>query len=152
MNLLAAKVLNRNLVQLNALDVLGDFLLDFLGGGVVLERELTDLILDKCGGVVRQAATAKDNGALHVGRPIVVLVPVVAVDGKTDLVVMLESVDLVARLGAVEVNLVVLSVKEVVDGNGVRVAVIAVDGKDAALSGGEQLARHLVGNGALLST
>ena len=33
-------MLDRNLVQLNALDVLGDFLLDLFGGRVVLEREL----------------------------------------------------------------------------------------------------------------
>ena len=38
-----------------------------------------------------------------------------------------------ASLGAMEINLVVLGVKEVVDGNGVRVAIVAVDGKDRAL-------------------
>ena len=51
-----------------------------------------------------------------------------------------------------EINLVVLGVKEVVDGNGIGVAIIAVDGKDAALAGGEQLARFLVSDGAFLST
>ena len=40
MNLLAAKMLNRNLVELDALNVLGDFLFDFLGGRVVLKGEL----------------------------------------------------------------------------------------------------------------
>ena len=57
-----------------------------------------------------------------------------------------------AGFGAMEINLVVLGVKEVVDGNGVRVAIVAVDGKDAALTGGEQLACFLVGDGAFLST
>ena len=145
-------MLNRNLVQLNALDVLGDFLLDFFGRRVVLERELADLVLDKCRSVIRQTATAKDHRAHDVGSPVVVLVPVVAVDGKADLVVTFERVDLVTDLAAMEVNLVVLSIKEVVDGNGVRIAIVAVNGKDAALAGGEQLARCLVGNGALLST
>ena len=56
-----------------------------------------------------------------------------------------------ACFGAMEINLVVLGVEEVVDGNGVRVAIIAVDGKDAALAGGEQLARRLIGNGAFFS-
>ena len=37
MNLLAAKMLNRNLVELDALNVLGDFLFDFLGRRVVLK-------------------------------------------------------------------------------------------------------------------
>ena len=40
LDLLAAEVLDRDLVELDALDVLGDLLVDFLGGGVVLEREL----------------------------------------------------------------------------------------------------------------
>ena len=40
LNLLAAKVLNRNLIELDALDVFGDFLLDFFGGRVILKREL----------------------------------------------------------------------------------------------------------------
>ena len=57
-----------------------------------------------------------------------------------------------AGFGAMEINLVVLGVKEVVDGNGIGVAIIAVDGKDAALAGGEQLARFLVSDGAFLST
>lgn len=57
-----------------------------------------------------------------------------------------------AGLGAMEINLVVLGVKEVVDGNGVRVAIVAVDGKDAALAGSEQFVRFLVGDGAFLST
>ena len=49
MNLFAAEMLNRNLVELHTLNVFGDFFLDLFGGGVVLERELTDLVLDKCG-------------------------------------------------------------------------------------------------------
>ena len=50
MNLLAAKMLNRNLVELDALNVLGDFLFDFLGGRVVLKGELADFVFDKRGG------------------------------------------------------------------------------------------------------
>lgn len=152
MNLLAAKMLNRNLVELDALDVFGDFLFDFFGRRVVLKGELADFVLDKRGGVIRQATAAKDHGAHNVGSPVAVLVPLVAVNGKADLVIALECVDLVAGLGAMEINLVVLGVKEVVDGNGVRVAIVAVDGKDAALAGGEQLARFLIGDGAFLST
>ena len=152
MNLLAAKMLNRNLVELDALNVLGDFLFDFLGRRVVLKGELADFVLDKRGGVIRQATTAKDDGAHNVGSPVAVLVPLVSVNGKADLVIALECVDLVASLGAMEINLVVLGVKEVVDGDGVRVAIVAVDGKDAALAGGEQFARFLVGDGAFLST
>lgn len=57
-----------------------------------------------------------------------------------------------ASFGAMEVNLVVLGVKEVVDGNGIRIAIIAVDGKDTAFSGCEQLACRLIGNRAFLST
>lgn len=145
-------MLNRNLVELDALDVLGDFLFDFLGRRVVLKGELADFVLDKRGGVIRQATTAKDDGAHNVGSPVTVLVPLVAVYGKADLVIALECVDLVAGFGAMEIDLVVLGVKEVVDGNGVRVAIVAVDGKDAALSGGEQFARFLVGDSAFLST
>ena len=47
MNLLAAKMLNRNLVELDALDVFGDFLFDFFGRRVVLKGELADFVLDK---------------------------------------------------------------------------------------------------------
>lgn len=145
-------MLNRNLVELDALNVLGDFLFDFLGRRVVLKGELADFILDKRGGVIRQATAAKDHGAHNVGSPVTVLVPLVAVNGKADLVIALECVDLVASLGAMEINLVVLGVKEVVDGNGVRVAIVAVDGKDTALAGSEQFARLLVSDGAFLST
>mgnify|MGYP007055833085 FL=1 len=145
-------MLNRNLVELDALNVLGDFLFDFLGRRVVLKGELADFVLDKRGGVIRQATTAKDDGAHNVGSPVTVLVPLVAVNGKADLVIALECVDLVASLGAMEINLVVLGVEEVVDGNGVRVAIVAVDGKDAALACSEQFARFLVGDGAFLST
>ena len=145
-------MLNRNLVELDALNVLGDFLFDFLGGRVVLKGELADFVFDKRGSVVRQATAAKDHGTHNVGSPVTVLVPLVAVNGKADLVIALECVDLVASLGAMEINLVVLGVKEVVDGNGVRVAIVAVDGKDAALAGSEQFARFLVGDGAFLST
>ena len=56
-----------------------------------------------------------------------------------------------AGLGAMEINLVVLGVKGVVDGNGVWVAIVAVNGKDAALAGCQQLARLLVGDGTFLS-
>lgn len=90
LNLLAVKMLNRNLVELDALNVLGDFLFDFLGGRVVLKGELADFILDKRGGVIRQATAAKDHGAHNVGSPVTVLVPLVAVNGKADLVIALE--------------------------------------------------------------
>lgn len=90
MNLLAAEMLNRNLVELDALNVLGDFLFDFFGRRVVLKRELADFILDKRGGVIRQATTAKDHGAHYVGSPVTVLVPLVAVNGKADFVIALE--------------------------------------------------------------
>ena len=53
MNLLAAEMLNRNLVELDALNVLGDFLFDLLGRRVVLKGELADFVLDKRGGVIR---------------------------------------------------------------------------------------------------
>ena len=152
LNLLTAKMFNRNLVELDALDVFGDFFLDFFGRRVVLKRELADFVLDKRGRFIYQATTTKDNGTHNVGSPVAVLVPLVAVNGKADLVIALECVDLVAGFGAMEIDLVVLGVKEVVDGNGVRVAIVAVDGKDAALAGGEQLARFLVGDGAFLST
>ena len=69
-----------------------------------------------------------------------------------DLSICLLYTSLVAGFGAMEINLVVLGVKEVVDGNGVRVAIVAVDGKDAALAGSEQFARFLVSDGAFLST
>lgn len=49
MNLLAAEMLNRNLVELDALNVLGDFLFDLLGRRVVLKGELADFVLDKRG-------------------------------------------------------------------------------------------------------
>ena len=90
MNLLAAEMLNRNLVELDALNVLGDFLFDLLGRRVVLKGELADFVLDKRGGVIRQATAAKDDGALHVRCPVTVLVPLVAVNGKADLVIALE--------------------------------------------------------------
>ncbi len=125
---------------------------DFFGGRVVLKGELADFVLDKRGGVIRQATTAKDDGAHNVGSPVAVLVRLVAVNGKADLVIALECVDLVASLGAMEINLVALGVKEVVDGDALRVAIVAVDGKDAALAGGEQFARFLIGDGAFLST
>lgn len=151
MNLLAAKMLNRDLVELDALDVFGDLFFDFFGRRVVLKGELTDFVLDIRGSVIHQATTAKDNGTHNIGSPVIVLVPLVSVNGKADLVIALECVDLVAGFGAMEINLVVLGVEEVVDGNGVRVAIVAVDGKDAALAGGEQLARRLIGNGAFFS-
>ena len=151
MNLLAAKMLNRDLVELDALDVFGDLFFDFFGRRVVLKGELTDFVLDIRGSVIHQATTAKDNGTHNIGSPIIVLVPLVAVNGKADLVIALECVDLVACFGAMEINLVVLGVEEVVDGNGVRVAIVAVDGKDAALAGGELRARRLIGNGAFFS-
>ena len=151
MYLLAAQMFNRNLIELDALDVFGDFLLDFFGRRVVLKGELTDFVLDIRGSVIRQATTAKDDGTHNVGSPVIVLVPLVSVNGKADLVIALECVDLVAGFGAMEINLVVLGVEEVVDGNGVRVAIVAVDGKDAALAGGEQLARRFIGYGAFFS-
>ena len=117
MNLLAAKMLNRNLVELDALNVLGDFLFDFFGRRVVLKRELANFILDKRGGVIRQATPAKDYGTHNVGSPVTVLVPLVAVNGKADLVIALECVDLVASLGAMENKILSCSAsKEVVDG------------------------------------
>ena len=145
-------MLNRNLVELDALDVFGDFLLDFFGRRVVLKRELADFVLDECRRLINQATTAKDHGTHNVGSPVAVLVPLVTVNGKAGLVIALECVDLVAGFGAMEINLVVLGVEEVVDGNGVRVAIVAVDGKDAALAGSEQFARYLVSDGAFLST
>lgn len=90
MNLLAAKMFNRNLVELDALDVFGDLLLDFFGRRVVLKRELADFVLDKRRCLIYQAATAKDHGAHNVRSPVVVLVPLVAVNGKADFVVTLE--------------------------------------------------------------
>ena len=59
LNLLTAEMLNRNLVELDALDVFGDLLFDFFGGRVVLKGELADFVLDKRGGVIRQATAAK---------------------------------------------------------------------------------------------
>lgn len=51
----AAKMLNRNLVELDALDVFGDFFLDFFfGRRVVLKRELADFVLDKRGRFIYQ--------------------------------------------------------------------------------------------------
>lgn len=90
MNLLAAKMLNCNLVELDALNVLGDFLFDFFGRRVVLKRELANYIFDKSRGVIRQATAAKDHGTHNVGSPVTVLVPLVAVNGKADLVIALE--------------------------------------------------------------
>ena len=83
-------MLNRNLVELDALDVFGDFLFDFLGGRVVLKGELADFVFDKRESVIRQATAAKDHGAHNVGSPIIVLIPLVAVNGKADLVIALE--------------------------------------------------------------
>ena len=55
-----------------------------------------------------------------------------------------------AGLGTMEVNFVVFGIKEIVNGNGIGVAIVAVDGKNAALAIGEQLSRLLIGDGALL--
>lgn len=90
MNLLAAKMFNRNLVELDALYVFGDLLLDFFGRRVVLKRELTDFVLDKRGRFIYQATTTKDNGTHNVGSPVAVLVPHVAVNGKADFIIMPE--------------------------------------------------------------
>ena len=105
-------MLNRNLVQLNTLDVLGDFFLDFFGRRVVLKRELADFVLDKRRRLIYQATTAKDHGTHNVGSPVIVLVPLVTVNGKADLVIALECVDLVAGFGAMEIDLVVLGVEK----------------------------------------
>ena len=67
-----------------------DFLFDFLGGRVVLKGELADFVFDKRGSVICQATAAKDHGAHNVGSPVTVLVPLVAVNGKADLVIALE--------------------------------------------------------------
>ncbi len=49
-----------------------------------------------------------------------------------------------------KVNFVVLGVKVVVNGNGVRIAVVSVDGKTAAFAINEQLSCLLIGDSALL--
>ena len=87
MDLLAAKMLNRNLVELDALDVFGDFLFNFFGRGVVLKRELADFVLDKRRCLIYQTATTKDHGAHNIGSPVIVLVPLVAVNGKADFII-----------------------------------------------------------------
>ena len=54
------------------------------------------------------------------------------------------------RLGSMKVNFVVLGVKVVVNGNGVRIAGVSVDGKNAALAIDEQLSCLLIGDSTLL--
>ena len=151
LNLLAAKVLNRNFIQLDAPYALFDLLFGLLGGRVVFEGELADCIFDKCRVIVHEATAAKNHGALNIGCPVVILIPIVAIDGKADSVVSFECVDLVSCLGTMKINFVVLGVKEVIDGNGIGIAIVAVDGKNAALAIGEQLSRLFIGDGALCS-
>lgn len=126
-----------------------DLLFGLLGGRVVFEGELADCIFDKCRVIVHEATAAKNHGALNIGCPVVILIPIVAIDGKADFVVSFECVDLVSCLGTMKINFVVLGVKEVIDGNGIGIAIVAVDGKNAALAIGEQLSRLFIGDGAL---
>ena len=149
LNLLAAKVLNRNFIQLDAPDTLPDFLFDLFGRRIVLEGKLSDFVFDKRRVIVHEAAAAKNHGALNIGCPVVVFVPIVAIDGKADFVAAFECIDLMPRLGSMKVNFVVLGVKVVVNGNGVRIAVVSVDGKNAALAIDEQLSRILIGGSTL---
>ncbi len=142
-------MLNRNFIQLDAPYALFDLLFGLLGGRVVFEGELADCIFDKCRVIVHEATAAKNHGALNIGCPVVILIPIVAIDGKADFVVSFECVDLVSCLGTMKINFVVLGVKEVIDGNGIGIAIVAVDGKNAALAIGEQLSRLFIGDGAL---
>lgn len=151
LDLLAAKVLDRNLIQLDALDALGYLLFDLFGRRIVLEGKLSDFVFDKRRVIVYEAATAKNHGALNIGRPVVVFVPIVAIDGKADFVAAFECIDLMSGFSAVEVNLVMFGVKVVVDGNGVRIAIVSVDGENAAFAIDEQFTRLLIGDGAFLT-
>ena len=126
MNLLTAEMLNRNLVELDTLNVLGDFLFDFFGRRIVLKRELANFILDKRGGVIRQATTAKDYGTHNVGSPVTVLVPLVAVNGKAYLIILFQRVHLLAGLCTVEVDFVVLLIVVIIYRDRKGIAVVAV--------------------------
>ena len=77
-----------------------------------------------------QAAPAEHHGALQIWRPCFVPEGLAAVHREAHLVAGPEGVDLVARPGAMEVDLSVFRVEEKVDGDGIGVSALTVYGQN----------------------
>ena len=138
-------MLDVDLVELGGSGTLGHLGLGLGGVGIVLERELADL-LDSEVTVPDEVAAAEDDGAAHVGGPLALDADVLADDREADSVVATQRVDLVARLGTVEVDAVGIRVEDVVDGQREGIAVVAVDCQDATAPVEQDLAGVAVGN------
>ena len=110
----------------------GDLIVDHFLGGIVFHRELFAQP-ERFARVLDEMAAAEDDRAAQKRGPCLVRLDALAAhDGKADLVAIFERIDLVPDLRAVEDDLLLFLVIEIVDRHRVGVAAVAVDRQHAA--------------------